>query len=94
MCLSICPPVHQSVRLLEYFEQGNQLIITKFSEHPNSLEVIFWWVIQTPKPTGSGLDMGKGGFYQIYHLPRFEVRGDHTFLRMGHLGKKMFGAEF
>ena len=75
ICVSVRPSVRPSVRLSPRkrtitFEQGN-ISMPNFQGHTNSLQVIFWWVNQTPGPTGSGLDPEKGGFCQIYLLPGF-----------------------
>ena len=60
----------------------------------NSLQVIFWHVIWTPGPPGSGPDPGKGGFCQIFLLPEVLGQGDCVtpFQNWDNKANKMLGA--
>ena len=69
------------------FKQGH-ITWSSFLGDPNSLQVIFVWVNQTPGPTGSGLDP-KGGSAKSISSQSFRVRVlSHTFLETRHPGKK------
>ena len=66
---------------------------SNFQGQPNSLQVIFGQTVWTPGPSGSGPDLEKWVFCQIYLLPEFWGGGScHTFLESGQQGKKNVGS--
>ncbi len=65
--VSVCLSLLKSALSLEPFDGS----APNFQGPLISLQVIFGRVTQTPRPSGSGLDPKKEGFYQIYLLGGF-----------------------